>query len=385
MKPCLVIVQNRPTQFDEPLYAFMHRSGEIDLKVIYTETSDTQNGMFDREIGRSPDWDHIETHAYNSRNLSQNETQNPGAVAADIAAVNPNLVLLCGYYPPLHARLAWLLGKRGLRIGLRSDNTLEHSDFGGLKGLVKRLILPRWLRRYDTWHPVGSLARRYLETISGAQKPTFLFPYSVDVDWFARQAVEVRKQRSEFRRQLGLADEDFVILGVLKWHAREDPLTLLRAFDQLNRRQPQARLILVGDGPLRDEVQQLIDGMKNNSVVLPGYQPYSALPRFYALSDVFVHPAPDEPWGVSVQEAMACSLPVVVADGVGAKVEMVDEGQTGFVFPNGNHEVLAAILEKLQLGSGQHKKMGDAALKKARQFDYQFSLGQMLAALAACD
>jgi glycosyltransferase involved in cell wall biosynthesis len=103
------------------------------------------------------------------------------------------------------------------------------------------------------------------------------------------------------------------------------------------------------------------------------------------LSDVFVHPAPDEPWGVSVQEAMACSVPVVVAEGVGARIELVAEGKTGFVFPNGNDKVLAILLEELLLQPGQIQKMGDQSLQKARDFDYRFSATQMMAALGAFD
>jgi glycosyltransferase involved in cell wall biosynthesis len=261
---------------------------------------------------------------------------------------------------------------------------MEHSNFGGMKGLAKRMILPRWLRRYDTWHPVGSLALEYLETISDVKKPTFLFPYSVDVEWFVRESDKVRRQRSESRQRLGLADTDFVVLGIMKWHEREDPLTLLRAFARLNQRHQNSRLVLVGDGPLNREVNKLASRM-SDAVVLPGYQPYSALPRFFALSDVFVHPAPDEPWGVSVQEAMACSVPVVVAEGVGARIELVAEGKTGFVFPNGNDKVLAILLEELLLQPGQIQKMGDQSLQKARDFDYRFSATQMMAALGAFD
>lgn len=380
MKPCLVIVQNHPTQFDEPLYAFIHQSSEIDLQVIYTKTGGKHDGMFDPEIGRAPDWDHIENGAYERRDLSRDDSRSPGTVAADIAAMNPDLVILCGYYPPLHARLARLLRKRGVRIGLRSDNTLEHSDFSGLKGLAKRLILPGWLRRYDTWHPVGSLARKYLETIAGVQKPTFLFPYSVDVDWFARISDEVLRRRSELRQELGLADTDFVILGILKWHEREDPLTLLRAFDRLHQNHPKARLILVGDGPLREEVHLVVARMKG-AVVLPGYRAYSALPRFYTISDVFVHPAPDEPWGVSVQEAMACSVPVVVASGVGARVDLIEEGKTGFVFDNGNDRALTSLLARLLKTPGQTTQMGAHSVQKARDFDYRYSVSQFRAAL----
>jgi len=381
MNPNLVIVQNRPTQFDEPLYAFIQKSGKINLSVIYTQTGEKHGGMFDQEIGRSPDWDHVESGGYKRRDLNQNDIANPAVVATGIVAMNPDLVLLSGYYPPLHARLAWLLKKRGVRIGLRSDNTLEHSDFSGLKGLAKRLILPRWLRRYDTWHPVGSLAREYLETIAGVKKPTFLFPYSVDVDWFAKISDKFRQQRSKLRQDFGLTDKDFVVLGIMKWHEREDPLTLLRAFDRLYQSHPEARLILVGDGPLREEVNQVAAKLKP-AVVLPGYQSYSALPKFYGLSDVFVHPSPDEPWGVSVQEAMACCLPVVLAEGVGAKVELVEEGKTGYVFPNGNDQILTDFLEDLLQKPGKRQEMGSNALQKASEFDYQYSILQMMSVLA---
>ena len=82
---------------------------------------------------------------------------------------------------------------------------------------------------------------------------------------------------------------------------------------------------------------------------------------------------------------MACSVPVIVAEGVGSKVELVEEGRTGFVFPNGDDRVLADTLEKLREEPGQRQKMGARSLQKARVFDYEFSTAQMMAALGVVD
>src|SRR5207244_2434749 len=137
----------------------------------------------------------------------------------------PDLVILCGYSPLLHTLLALWLRLCKIKIGLRSDNTLRHSDFSCIKGALKRLLLPPLLRMYDTWHPVGTLAREYLEAIAGTTKPTYLFPYNVDNDWFVRESAREHEQANGLRKVMGLANDDFVILGVLKWHPREDPLT----------------------------------------------------------------------------------------------------------------------------------------------------------------
>ena len=76
--------------------------------------------------------------------------------------------------------------------------------------------------------------------------------------------------------------------------------------------------------------------------------PYSQLPDWYGRADVFVHPAPDEPWGVSVTEALACGVPVIAAEGVGAASEMMQSNQSVLnqcvqVVPNGDYATLAML------------------------------------------
>jgi glycosyltransferase involved in cell wall biosynthesis len=139
-------------------------------------------------------------------------------------------------------------------------------------------------------------------------------------------------------------------------------------------------LVLIGEGPLRDEVQRQA-GELGDAVVLPGYQPYSKLPQFYAISDVFVHPCIDEPWGVSVQEALACGLPVLVAEGVGARFDLLEDGVTGWTFANGDAAALTAKLDELALDGALRQRMSAAVNTHAHQMDYAYSLAQFSAAI----
>lgn len=374
----LVIVQSGPTQFDAPLFARMAADPDWALQVIYTRVGGT--APVDDEIGHAPLWDHLADHRYPQWELSAAELKRPSRVASSIARKRPGLVILGGYSPTIFTRLAWSLRRTGIPIGLRSDNSLEHSTFRGSKGVLKRAVLPLWLRAYDTWHPVGSLARAYLETVSRARRPTFKFPYSVDNRWLAERAAAFRRQGDALRETLGLRSGQFVVLGVMKWHPREDPLTLLDAFSLLRQGVAGVKLILLGDGPLAPEVRARAASL-GPDVLLPGYVPYSRLPMYYALSDVFVHPAINEPWGVSVNEAMACGVPVVAADSVGAGVDLIEPGQTGLVFPARDSHALMRQLLWLLEHRADCASIGDAARRAVSAWDYDQSIRGLAAAV----
>lgn len=375
----IIIVQNKPTQFDVPLYQRIAQENPFKLIVYYTQTYSNNtvfNENYDPEIGRSPDWDHLKNAKYDRRDITAAEAKNAQLVAQKIIADQPDLVILSGYYPRLHAVLAILLKLKGVKIGLRSDNSIPHSHLSGIQGWLKRTALSYWLKIYDSWHPVGTLAREYLETISGITKPTFYFPYNVDNHWFAKTSSTYRNRRDEIRQTFDIPSNAYVVLGIMKWHPREDPLTLVKAFAQLHQQLPNTFLILVGDGILRSDIEKEIEPFKK-AVVLPGYVAYSELSKFYGISDVFVHPAVNEPWGVSVNEALACGLPVITSDGVGSRIDLIQEGQNGFVFPQQDIQSLAKTLITCSENDAISPEQSQMIMKK---WSYQTTIAQFLSA-----
>lgn len=381
-KVMLVIVQNRETQFDAPLYRQIHEAGRLCLQVSYT-TPATPAVDLDHELGFSPVWDHLPPQAYPQSTLQRATAWTIWKLARQLRRQHPALVVICGYYPRSHLLLALLLRLLGQRIGLRSDNTLSHTHFRGVTGWLRRQAVG-WIQRlFHTWHPVGEQAHAYLRILSRTDRPSYRFAYAVDNDWFARQSADARLDRPGFLQVQGWPDDAFVVLGILKFAPREDPLTLLEGFRRLHARCPRSRLILIGDGPLRNQVAAACAALAE-AAHCPGYVPYSQLPLWYGRADVFVHPAPDEPWGVSVNEALACGLPVVAASGVGAAAELITPGVCGFVFTNGNAAELADQLENLALMPDARRQLEPACRAAADRWHYRHTIATFAQALVAC-
>jgi glycosyltransferase involved in cell wall biosynthesis len=147
--------------------------------------------------------------------------------------------------------------------------------------------------------------------------------------------------------------------------SREKSLDRLLAGFQLVRREvPDATLLLVGDGPLRRE----LEGAGCPGLVVAGAITGDALATVYASADVFVFPSETETFGNVVIEAQASGLPVVVADR-GAAQEHVVEGVTGFLRDPRDHAGTAAAVVRLLRDGEARRRMGAAAAQHARRYD----------------
>jgi glycosyltransferase involved in cell wall biosynthesis len=107
-------------------------------------------------------------------------------------------------------------------------------------------------------------------------------------------------------------------------------------------------LVLLGDGPLRKEIElRIADCGLRNSVLLPGFKQYPDLPAYYAHAGAFIHASTTEQWGLVVNEAMASGLPVLVSNRCGCAAELVQEGVNGFTFDPLNVEQLAQLMLRI--------------------------------------
>jgi glycosyltransferase involved in cell wall biosynthesis len=211
---------------------------------------------------------------------------------------------------------------------------------------------------------------------------TFRFPYAVDNEYLSSKSKGYRESRGQLLRELGLAPEAFVVLGVLKFVPRENPLELLCGFRLFHEEVPHSALILVGEGALRGELEAYIKASKLAECVrLVGYAKYSELPKWYAMADVFVHPALWECWGVSVNEAMACGLPVIASDRVGSSYDLLREGLNGYRYPSGDAAALAHCLGKIASLPDRGRGLGEASRRLIAGWSYEATIALLRAAV----
>ncbi|MEJ5313547.1 MULTISPECIES: glycosyltransferase family 4 protein [Anaerolinea] len=154
-----------------------------------------------------------------------------------------------------------------------------------------------------------------------------LFPWGVDLNRF-----KPAETPSALRERLGWQDA-FVVLSLRSWEPIYGVETVVEAFAQAIQEEPRLRLILLGQGSLAGRIQQRLHQKQLHDVVyLGGQVNQEDLPRFYQAADLYVSASHSDGSSVSLMEALASGLPVLVSDIPGNR-EWVVPGEVGWLFP----------------------------------------------------
>ncbi len=129
------------------------------------------------------------------------------------------------------------------------------------------------------------------------------------------------------------------------------------------------------------ELKQQVNGLHlQDKIIFTGLVNYSRLPSYYTASDVLVFCSEHEPYGLPVNEAMLCRKPVIVSDRIGARLDLVEEEKTGWIYRTGDLLQLSELLEKAiaYKADGRLLKMGQAAKMKMLTWSSETNLNKQL-------
>jgi len=182
----------------------------------------------------------------------------------------------------------------------------------------------------------------------GARRPYFNLPYFSDLKRFANSAHRERVERT------------FLFSGALIHRKGVD--LLAAAFVELAREFANVRLKVIGDGELREELEQTLRPVRER-VEFVGFRDWDQLPEAYASADVLCVPSRYDGWGLVVPEGLASGLPVIATDRMGAALEFVETGRNGWLIPAGDSAALinamreAAVLSAVEIEQlGRHAR-----------------------------
>jgi glycosyltransferase involved in cell wall biosynthesis len=165
-------------------------------------------------------------------------------------------------------------------------------------------------------------------------------------------------------------------LGRIKAYKSVDHL--LRAFAMVRTAVPDARLVIVGDGDARPDLERLAaESGIGASVEFTGFVPPEEKVRRLQQMDLVVNTSAKEGWGLTVVEANACGVPVIASDVPGLRDSVVD-GTTGWLYPYGDLERLAATMERVLRDVGERQRVAAQALQWAGKFTWESSADAMM-------
>jgi glycosyltransferase involved in cell wall biosynthesis len=218
-------------------------------------------------------------------------------------------------------------------------------------------------RRVEATLGAGDQGKAYAGKYGTPLERTLVLPHVIDVQQFARASRRTDEEIEHHRRELGLSGTTFIYVGRL-WKGKGLDY-LLDAFETL----PQATdapmsLLLMGDGPEEERLKQRCTQRGIKNVIFAGFVQKEELPSYYALADVFVFPTLGDPYGLVVDEAMACRLPIISTTAAGEIAARVDDGRNGFVVPPGDSDALRDRMQTLGADEALRRRMGEASSKK---------------------
>lgn len=251
---------------------------------------------------------------------------------------------------------------------LHSEAIKSAQWFEGIKNiqwLLVKLVNP--LRKYiimkvDAVVVPWTVCRGFhLEQGAEAEK-VFIAPGAIGNEMFTQQSSRLRKEKEKLKQQLDINNKK-VILYVGRLIRRKGVRYLIEAYDELKRDYDDVCLMLVGDGPLRIELEESCVKHHIKDVHFLGNKDYEELPKYYSMADIFVLPTLEDIGGLVVSGAMACGLPVITTKAAGCAVDLIIPGENGFIVDEANAGQLCSAIKRIILDEALARKMGDKSLE----------------------
>ena len=367
----VVIMAPTPFYYQVPLFREMAANPDIDL-MVYFFSEESLNGRDIQIMYRADDrWGVAEELLKGFKyKFLKNYSPKPSylrplyglmnfGVIKEILNGKPDAVILMGWTNVswwLSIITCWLL--RIPFFYMTDANVQAETLKSRIKLAPKRILMSKLLFKLASGFLCAGSSNRDLYSLYGVpDRKLVQFAYSWDYSSFLENADRLRAKKDDFKKELGIPLDKKIVLFCGRLALEKDVSLLLKAYRKVDAENKM--LVLVGDGPLKESIEDYVEEHKIDPVRFLGFQDRSEISKYYAISDLLVLPSAQETWGIVVSEALCCGLPVIISDQVGSGTDMVKHGQNGYIFPSGDDDSLAGHINQLiKMPESEITKMG---------------------------
>lgn len=195
----------------------------------------------------------------------------------------------------------------------------------------------------------------------GVHKPIVVVPNTIQTT-----NLRFKGNKKLLTKRYGLTDKTLVCMGRVSYEKSID--VLISSMEMVIKRDPTIKLLIIGDGPNRKELESLAKKLKlENNIIFTGSKTGQDLINTTALGDVFVTPSKTDNLPLSIIEAMAIGMPIIGVDALGVP-ELVRHNYNGLIAEPDNARQIAMHILKLFKDKKLRKKMAKNSKKFSREF-----------------
>jgi glycosyltransferase involved in cell wall biosynthesis len=345
-----------------PVFNALARRGGIDLHVIFlaeTDAAQRQWLVYKDEIQFS----YEVLPAWRWRRRSWHILLNRGMWRA-LRRFRPNSILCGGYnHPAFWEALAWAKFHSAHFAAWIESTRHDQRKSNTFTAFVKHLFI----HNCSAFAVPGESSLEYVKSMGVPATKIHTAPNAVDNHLFATLARSTREREPQSRSDLGLPPRYFLYAGRII--PEKGVFHLLEAYAQLPAElRSQVGVVFVGEGTAKKDLTKRAANVRPGSVIFPGFAQREQLAAFYALAEVLVFPTLSDPWGLVVNEAMACGLPIIATDVAGCTADLVRHEQNGFVIPANNVNQLAEAMAAFARDPKLASRMGASSARLIESF-----------------
>ena len=370
----IVILTEIIAPYRIPVFNALAVQPGVDLHVVFLAETDEalrQWRVYKNEIKFS----HQVLPSWRWQMGKNNVLVNRGVLSA-LNKANPR-VIICGGYNYAASWLGlWWAKRHKAEFVLWSESNSRDTRSGARRVEALKMF---FLRRCDRFVVPGKASLEYLKSLGCPAGKIWTAPNAVDNDLFASRAESARSQAAQIKEKLGLPARFILFVG--RMVPEKGVFDLLTAYAKLeDALRSEVGLVFAGDGVSREELVEKAKAVNPGAICFPGFAQRDDLASLYAFAEGLVLPTHSDTWGLVVNEAMACGLPVIVSDVAGCVPDLVEDGWNGYVVPVKDSEKLSMAMDALLRKSELRQEMKDRSLERIRNYSPQACASGLAAA-----
>lgn len=372
----LVILTEIIAPYRIPVFNALAERSDVQLHVIFLSENDPslrQWHVYKDEIKFS----YEVLPAWRRRIGKYNALLNRG-ISTALRRARPDAILCGGYAYVASWQAAFWAKRHGVPLLLWSESTaLDIRQRHRIVEFIKR----KFRQRCRAFVAAGITSRDYLLALGASSRSIFIAPDAVDVLFFAAAAEKARRLAPEIRTSNNLPPRYFLCVGRLI--KEKGVYELLDAYAKLDASvRSRIGLVFVGEGPARPELERRAAAILQGVVRFCGWVHREQLPEIYALAEAFVFPTYSDPWGLVVNEAMACSLPIVASQVAGCVPDLLEDGWNGFAVQPRDVEGIVRSMQLLFDDPESARQMGMRSFQRIQEYTPEKCAAGIVQALA---
>lgn len=279
-----------------------------------------------------------------------------------------DFILIGGYNENSYWIVAMLCKKFGKPYAIIFDGINPKKcgvDEEGIRANIKKYMIKNSCAIFAN----GKVSELYIKKF-GFDTKIYNQYLTIDTDKIKELSNNKLMFRNELRKKYNISEDDLIVQYSGRMLERKNVNDIVRAISKIEKTNGKIILFITGGGIEQENIKKLSLDLGVEVIITGFLSNQEDLFKFYFMTDLLVLPSSDEPWGLVINEALSAGLPVIVSDQCGCSLDLVRDGENGFLFETKNVDMLAEKINYFYINRNEITNMGNKSKRIIEQWNF---------------